>query len=190
MNSIGRRLRYLRERCGFTRKDVKSISNGEINASTIGNYENDISQVSLKALETLVDFYRSHGASATYDWIITGKGIGPIDADNSTSNVTAAKECGYFMQVNEKARVITATSDRFFPYIKIGDFLGVIKREYFTDTLKLYVTKDGNDKYDLLLGKVSNGNNIIFDIEKNDISNMYKTEDKELFELVWIRKQF
>ena len=189
LNNIGERLRLIRERCGLKRKEVEELTSGKIKAASLSSYENNQSQISLKYLSELVVFYKQKRINISYDWLITGKGIPPSEGSDLTSNITAAKECAYFLQVNKMSKIITATTEKNFPYIRVGDFLGVIERQQFDRILKLYQVKYLTENTDIILAKHDNGCDVFYKPEDNSIGKINRENMTEINEIIWIRKQ-
>ncbi|MBL5824306.1 helix-turn-helix transcriptional regulator [Serratia marcescens] len=185
---IGDRLRSIRERCGLTRKEVELQTNGEIKSASLSTFENNQSQISLRYLKVLLDFYRLKGVRSSYDWVISGDGMQPIEHEGLASNITAVKESAYFLQNNQNSKIITATTNRFSPYIKTGDFIGIIKRDSFTHELKLY-TLLREDTPEFIFGKKDKETSLIYYIDRSDIVTQENVLPHQIYEVIWVRKQ-
>lgn len=185
---IGDRLRSIRERCGLTRKEVELQTNGEIKSASLSTFENNQSQISLRYLKVLLDFYRLKGVRSSYDWVISGDGMQPIEHEGLASNITAVKESAYFLQNNQNSKIITATTNRFSPYIKTGDFIGIIKRDSFTHELKLY-TLLREDTPEFIFGKKDKETSLIYYIDRSDIVIQENVLSHQIYEVIWVRKQ-
>jgi len=185
---IGDRLRSIRERCGLTRKEVELQTNGEIKSASLSTFENNQSQISLRYLKVLLDFYRLKGVRSSYDWVISGDGMQPIEHEGLASNITAVKESAYFLQNNQNSKIITATTNRFSPYIKTGDFIGIIKRDSFTHELKLY-TLMREDTPEFIFGKKDKETSLIYYIDRSDIVTQENDLPHQIYEVIWVRKQ-
>lgn len=185
---IGDRLRSIRERCGLTRKEVELQTNGEIKSASLSTFENNQSQISLRYLKVLLDFYRLKGVRSSYDWVISGDGMQPIEHEGLASNITAVKESAYFLQNNQNSKIITATTNRFSPYIKTGDFIGIIKRDSFTHELKLY-TLLREDTPEFIFGKKDKETSLIYYIDRSDIVTQENVLSHQIYEVIWVRKQ-
>ncbi len=185
---IGDRLRSIRERCGLTRKEVELQTNGEIKSASLSTFENNQSQISLRYLKVLLDFYRLKGVRSSYDWVISGDGMQPIEHEGLASNITAVKESAYFLQNNQNSKIITATTNRFSPYIKTGDFIGIIKRNSFTHELKLY-TLMREDTSEFIFGKKDKETSLIYYIDRSDIVTQENDLPHQIYEVIWVRKQ-
>lgn len=185
---IGDRLRSIRERCGLTRKEVELQTNGEIKSASLSTFENNQSQISLRYLKVLLDFYRLKGVRSSYDWVISGDGMQPIEHEGLASNITAVKESAYFLQNNQNSKIITATTNKFSPYIKTGDFIGIIKRDSFTHELKLY-TLLREDTPEFIFGKKDKETSLIYYIDRSDIVIQENVLSHQIYEVIWVRKQ-